>query len=519
MDQDNTHFTPEQVDRQIDEILQRAPLSPDKSLIDDLQHMYQDDERSLEKVWQRLGLQSDAPTRPALIGQEPLHTIQTQKPYNAKVLSFERNQQMYTARKNPIMSKLTLAVAVVVAAIVVGSMIFAFVLSRQSTQVASPLNTQQKTQSAETQPKGIYISDKSKIYRLDTHTNKVLWQQSIQGIIKTVPTSSTVYILQGPLQFNGRKILAIDANSGNQIWSHSFNNLDVTDLVFSNDLLYISTNKIQSGQTQGAPTNSGQIYVLSPNDGSQHATYPKTDVAWSLAAGNGILVVSMGEGLVTYDTNNNKQIWQVSIKGPTNQPTMAMYIVDGIVYATFSTNDEQGGGQSYIAAFRASDGKQIWKSPGFPGVAISRFAIDHKVVYFGTFAAAENDLFKGTAYAFDVQQNKQLWKHDINGGSQGTPVVSNNVVYITSDRGPNNQAYVTALATTTGAVKWQKALKNPFAYTTPSIINGTIYIGNAGERKNGKESPSSLYALKASDGSQLWENAQFDGAPLTIPTE
>ena len=60
MDKHIPEFTPEQVDAQVDWLLTRqAPASPDKQIISGLHQMYQDDERSLNNVWQRLGLEQD----------------------------------------------------------------------------------------------------------------------------------------------------------------------------------------------------------------------------------------------------------------------------------------------------------------------------------------------------------------------------------------------------------------------------------------------------------------------------
>lgn len=538
MDKDNRQFTPEQVDEQINQLLQRVPTSQNELLIDDLQNMYRDDEHSLENVWQRLGLQGQTPTQlepqrepveciEPTTGSLPIQQIgpshawqsQRHQPGHTNALDFERNQRMQQIQKNSLTRKLSLAAAVFVAAIVVGSVIFAFVLSRQSTLVASPSNTQQQTQPAATLPKGLYISDQSNLSRMDTSTHKMLWQQAIKNIQRIVTDNNTMYVLQGSDHHGfGHTVIAVDENSGNQLWKHSFDKLMVMDIAIANNQLYVSTYSVSGespkGQMQAVgQTSTGQIYVLNAHDGSQRTMYPAINAAWQLALDNNILVVGAGQGLLAYDTTNGKTLWEATIKAPSNEPVLAVRNINGVVYALFSTNDEAGAGISYIAAYKASNGRQIWRSPNFPASALLRFNVDHNVVYFGaTDYTAGKNLFKATAYAYDVQQNKQLWKHDIDGGTQTTPLIDNGVVYFTSDRGSNDHAYITALATADGSVKWQKSLKYQFADATPGMVDGELYVGD-----NDMKTTGELVALKPGDGSQQWTGT-FDSAPITIPT-
>ena len=121
----------------------------------------------------------------------------------------------------------------------------------------------------------------------------------------------------------------------------------------------------------------------------------------------------------------------------------------------------------------------------------------------------EPNLGKGVAYAYDTQQNKQLWHHDLDAISVQNPVLSNGVVYIITEGSTNKQAQIIAFNATTGAVQWQRTLKNE-STSAPSIANGMLYIGSATSTSKSRFPIScSLDAFKASDGSQVWTNTHF----------
>ncbi|HEY4388692.1 MAG TPA: hypothetical protein VGN34_29935, partial [Ktedonobacteraceae bacterium] len=125
MDKHTPKFIPDLVDNQLDQLLaRRLPASPDEQMVSDLQHMYQSDERSLMKVWQRLGLENEQPETLSAAFTAP-------QPASAKMLNLERNRHMRETRKNPLARTLTLITAACVAALIVGGMLVLSNLAHQ----------------------------------------------------------------------------------------------------------------------------------------------------------------------------------------------------------------------------------------------------------------------------------------------------------------------------------------------------------------------------------------------------
>ncbi len=527
MDRHNEYFTPAQVDEQIDQLFHHAPATSDAALIDELQQLYQDDEHSLEKVWQRLGLQdnfSAYPEQPSAV--LPAIYTQKQQPASANVADLGRNRHMSQSEKTPIMRKLSLAAAFLVAAVIVGSMFFVFTLTHHTTLSTSTASSGaahlQPTQAPASLPAGIYLSNKTSVFRVDTQTQEVLWQQSVKSVGTIIPSGNVVYVIQNA-DYSAGAAMALDANTGEVLWTHSFTAGFPTDMLLSHNLLYASIEVVTPGTPVGGKKEVGgsavgKIYLLNPKDGSEQGVYSNLDSAWSLVVGDGILGVSAGTGLQVLDLATMKPLWKATIASPTNEPVFRMKIVNGVLYALVSTNNDTAGeGISYLVAYKDTTGQQTWRSPDFPGDAILRFTVDQNIVYFGTSTYSTGDSpFKGTMHAFDTQSNKQLWSQSVDGAAQNTPFVSNGVVYIEADRGSNDQAHVAAIDTTTGTIKWQKALHNNFGDGF-NVINGTVYSGNPSAGVS-SSTPDSTVALNAADGTQLWTNTQFGSAQAIVPT-
>jgi outer membrane protein assembly factor BamB len=512
MDQDNKPFTPELIDTQIDQLANLAPTSSSASLIDDLRHMYQDDERSLENVWRRLGLESDVPTH---IERLPatLHIVtpEEQPPANPGISTSGSISQIHRASRLFSPRTLSLVAAVLIATLVVGSMLVVLNLVHQSAKTVSPVSSSESTDtvsSAFSSDTEIYLSNEQDLFKLDTQTRQVLWKQALKDAVKIIPAGNAVYILQGNVSVAGlSNVVALDAKSGKTLWKRDFT-LQTSDLVLSQNLLYVSVENWPAKLPVGTK-DAGQIYVLNTKDGSIHASYPPIDSVWSLAIGNGVLGLSTDGGLRAYDAVSGKQLWQATINEASSRPKVtAMSIVDGLLYASVGGN--------YIAAYKAQTGEKIWQSPTFGNIA--SFTVDHQTVYFGTSIYLSQDQpFKGAVYAYDVQHNKQLWSKNVDGGLQQPPMISNGVVYVAADSGTHFQAHIVALMATNGAIKWQKPLDNEIIESF-NLSNGVLYVGNTSDLTQPR-APIAFDALNAEDGSKVWTDTRFGSAQVIVPAE
>ncbi|MGE5334967.1 MAG: PQQ-binding-like beta-propeller repeat protein [Nitrososphaerota archaeon] len=223
---------------------------------------------------------------------------------------------------------------------------------------------------------------------------------------------------------------------------------------------------------------SGQscwVQAVKASDGSllwQHQL-ALMDSPHLIVAGDSIYVVSdrlgiasnsNNHGIYALRTSDGSLLWQ----HPTPDPVVADPIVaNGVVYASSGTS---------LLALRASDGTLLWNLPlaanGHPDIGLW-LASANGVVYV---IAGE----KGQDFPF-------------------------------SDSGENNT--LLALRPGDGSQLWRIALGSDYYSqpSTPVIANGVIYVRAGASREDkarGDTTAAHLYALRASDGSQLWQYQQ-----------
>ncbi|HEU5374173.1 MAG TPA: PQQ-binding-like beta-propeller repeat protein [Ktedonobacteraceae bacterium] len=514
MDNQRQKFIPELVDEQLEHLLaKRLPVSLDEHLINDLQRMYQSDDRSLTKVWQRLGLEEN---QLISMGRQPETPGITQSSASAKLLDLERNRHMHRSRKHSLVRILSLLSAACIAVLIVGSTLVVLNLAHQnqSSHTASLKTTRQHQQQASL-PQGIYTNDTSHVFRLDGQTHQLLWQQTLKDVAKIVPSGNVVYILQSSQSSNGTNaVVALDAKSGRSLWTHAFTHK--TDVAQTTDLV-LAQNQLYVGWEMWTGTNNmdmqGQISVLNATNGSLQAVYSNASV-WSLAVGSGVIAVSGNYSLQVYDASSGQSLWHVTYTSGSSEPVRALNIVNGLLYTTISTNNEvAGNGEDYLVVYNISSGKQIWQSPIFPGSSLdASFAIDQHIVYFATFALdgqAQGQPQSGNVYAYDIQSNKQLWRKPINGGGQEPLILSNGVLYTVADNGSDLHAHVIALDTATGTIRWQYTLTSQFLKSL-ALNNGVVYVSDSGS-----SGLDHIDAFNAENGHLLWEDAQHGTNHLT----
>ncbi len=524
MDTNRPEFTPEQVDAQIDWLLAHQPSAfPNEQIIDDLQQMYQGDERSLKKVWQHLGLEDHLPVSMGR-KQEMLGTMRaTQPPASTKVIDMKRKRPMRQAHKHSLNRTISLIAAACFAALIVGSMLFIANLAQQ--------NKNQTGAPAAHLPQGIYASDENNVFRLDPQTHQALWQKALKDVAKIIPSGNVVYILQSnlhnPVTGGTYAVLELDASSGKTLWTHAFAASGHGQIAFARDMVLTQDRLYIGWQTlSGNDAISGaQIRVLKASDGSQLAVYPVTDGVWNMAAGAGVLAVSADGSLQVYDATTNKLLWHVSFHASTNVPVISLKIDSGLIYAvTIAINGESGPNLSSIRAYKATTGEQVWQSPTFASDALSFMTVNQNVVYFGTTLDTQPSIKKpitGRIYAYDVQSNRQLWSTPVNGATLHAPIFNAGLVYMAVDSGvvdntSPTQAHVIAINATTGTIQWQQTLANTYIDDF-CLSNGVIYASSYTITQGGIGSQK-LYALKASDGHTQWEYDTQPSVYAIVPT-
>jgi outer membrane protein assembly factor BamB len=509
MDNQTPEFTSELVDAQVDRLLARPfPFSQNTHIVDDLQKMYQGDEQSLRNVWQRLGLenqqQSSVKKQLQMFGTIDI----SQPPTGPTVFNLERRPPLRQTSKRSLTRVFSLLAAACVAALIVGSMLF---IANQAHQDTLPATIPSQT------PQAVYGSNYTSIFKLDAQTHQVLWQQPLKGVLKIVSSGKVVYILQSTERGGiTNAVLELSASSGKTLWIYTFpaqkqntgpGSGFISDMVLAQDRLYIGWQTEGALLPQGGESSTAQIFVLKTSDGSKLMAYAATDDVWNIAAGAGVLAVSAAGSLQVYDLTTGIARWHIPFPSNTNAPASSLQIVNGLIYAVvLANNAETSQTQSSIRVYKATTGVQVWQSPAFASDAISSFAVNQQRIYFGVTQPGQKT---SRVYAYDIQNNKQLWSMPISGVTTPyLPIFSAGVIYLGVSRSPgeNTQAYIVAINATTGSLKWKQTLSGDEILGF-CLASKTIYVSSFVFSQDGPLSEKS-YALKASDGTILSQDLQ-----------
>ncbi len=218
MSEHDDFYTSEQIDAQVDALLQahNAP-SLDQRMAQDLHTLLvsaqsQENAQALQSVLQRL-LDAHYPAA----NQQNL----TQQKTQGRLIFMKKTQERSPGTRSVMRIFATLA-AVLVVALLIGSMLIISALAHQQKPTTSTAAKGATSQPVQTAP-GIYTNSGSTVYRLDSLTHRLVWQIALKDVAKIVPAGNMVYILQSNQSTSGTNaVVAADADTGKIIWTHPF---------------------------------------------------------------------------------------------------------------------------------------------------------------------------------------------------------------------------------------------------------------------------------------------------------
>jgi outer membrane protein assembly factor BamB len=159
---------------------------------------------------------------------------------------------------------------------------------------------------------------------------------------------------------------------------------------------------------------------------------------------------------------------------------------DGRVYAVALQGISSATGR--VAAYRASDGRQVW-SKALPSRAESSPLLRRGTVYFGS--------EDGTVYALSARNGRTLWTYHASGAVKGGPAFANGNLYF-GDYGGK----VHAVRARDGKEIWSVGTSGTrfgfgsgSFYSTAAVAFGRVYLGNTDGR---------VYSFAASSGTLAW---------------
>lgn len=176
---------------------------------------------------------------------------------------------------------------------------------------------------------------------------------------------------------------------------------------------------------------------------------------------------------------------------------------DGRVYAVALRGIGSATGR--VAAYRASDGRQVW-SKALPSRAESSPLLRNGRLFFGS--------EDGTVYAVEARTGRTIWTYRADGAVKGGPTLANGTLYFGDYAGK-----VHAVSARSGREVWSVGTNGTHFgfgsgsfYSTAAVAFGRVYLGNTDGR---------VYSFAASSGKLAWATgtgAYVYGSPAVANT-
>ncbi|GER88215.1 hypothetical protein KDW_23770 [Dictyobacter vulcani] len=494
---DKEYFNPGIVDEQVDALLQTSdPAEKEQRTVHDLQEIYQSDLQSLERVWKSLNLGTDTG-----FGERPwldnISHTDTSSPYyeRSRSMQGQHTQRDKTSARLALTRRFSLIAAVLVGALLVGSLIAFLNISHPPQGSASvPNNPQAKT------PAGLYLSYDNGVSKYDAKTGKTVWRYdaaSIKGSPqKIVSTGNAVFVLMSNELKDSvaSSMVALNAQNGSVLWQKKLTIPGGSDMVVEDGNAYVVS-------TDGTHFKS-EIDVFETSTGTKKASYPLSLVINAIIVDTGKLYLGTDQGLYVVNAQNGKVIWKDQVAG-SSKPYMpyrvVTHIVNKVVYAAF-----QGPNTSYFKAYNAQSGVKLWQSKAIDG-QIPDFTISGQQLY--TSVTQPFGIVSNTIYAYNIQNGKLNWSVSMPDHIGSEPTSNKGVVYVYTYAGKQTgkKDMLNAFNESTGKRLWQKpVIGGQFSLSSVVMGSDLIYVMNADAAAPSSHRRTHVDAYNL-NGTQIWD--------------
>lgn len=365
-------------------------------------------------------------------------------------------------------------------------------------------------------------------YALQANNGALLWRTKIDGAVDEPPVvvDGVVYFSTYIGQSGPANVFALGASDGARLWEYHAGYNYVPTPVVADGLLYLD-----------APNG---VVALHANDGTQAWHFTAGDNTYIATVVNGVLYLSSHQGdsgpgtAYALRANDGHLLWQYKSSKTLDPPE----VINGVAYV--------GAWDGTLFALRASDGRLLWHTTLSGSPLWMQQAND--VLYVATQKAiyptasnatapvetlAVNSFLQAMAplsrirphkqiltelYALRVSDGTTLWRNELNNGTDSFAswfVVDNGVIYGTENVNINltNHNYVYAMRGGDSKPLWQD--ETDVSSGSAQLANGVIYVTSG----NSLQDQTTLYALRESDGSLLWNYpiaATSTNAPILV---
>ncbi|HEY7420361.1 MAG TPA: PQQ-binding-like beta-propeller repeat protein [Ktedonobacteraceae bacterium] len=219
-------------------------------------------------------------------------------------------------------------------------------------------------------------------------------------------------------------------------------------------------------------------------------------------SGDTVYVLSQDGTVSALSTSKGKLLWSYKTKTLYNPGDVT--VANGIVYATVRTG---------LFAINATSGKLVWSQQTDPTqILVSPDAVGNSV-YLASYSVPPHQTgiaHSGLVYSYDAKSGTLNWQHPIDDWV-GTPTIVNGIVYAGS-----YDTNLYALKASDGSELWHYTTGGQI-FASPLVSNNVVYVeasGNATIDQPSTVNPA-LFAIDATKGTKLWSQ-QLDMTPETI---
>lgn len=359
---------------------------------------------------------------------------------------------------------------------------------------------------------GVYVgAGDGTLYKLDSARGTAIWHSQVTD--RNLPAAPA--IANGIVYLNtlDGDVYALKASSGHAVWHYQTGGNIISAPIVVNGVVY-------------AGSTDNYIYALNAQNG---ALLWRFDVAVGnesvapsgLFVANGVVYGTASDQvdhsyLFAINASSGAQLWRVKVR---DQLFTGVQDVNNVLYLASGAIVHEGGPRttdSYVYAYAAATGKQLWISSKIGDVVLSTPTVSNNVVYVGS--------QDSNVYALNAQTGARLWRHQLGGPIYASPVVANGVLFVGVASNPSTAApsrtsdttttggSVVALAASNGNLIWQQTQINNYAGASLALSGHLVYVG---------ATDNEVYALNAAAGSVVWHFQMasanpFNNAPITV---
>ncbi len=532
MGHEDTYFTPEAVDEQIDRLRSDAylatPPSADARMLHDLRALYQTDESRLEYIWGRLSTKAQQLNRdeklpvdiqyyqqrklqdpqPSSLVADADFLMDTADPVGGQWREPQDNDDLLgrdaatAKKKKSTVQRLGLVLTQLVAVLIIGSLLLvpAWTGSHQNGVVPNVSHQAQQDFASHS----VYLSNEQGVMGVDTHNGQARWTYTVPNYALGLPVN--------PIVGNGivyaesqDSVYAIDAATGARRWSHTFPSqlspyqTNKARPVLSNNAIYVSVVFMEVDELDATTGRILRTYNPQLN----------TNIV-SIAIENNILYAFGLFDMCALRLSDGKQLWYRTLNQ--SQVLGIPHIVNGTLYTITSSDTNwpyvDPKSTSRIEAFSAATGTPLWQSSLIHGSATD-ISIVNGMIYTGS--------TDGSVSAYDAKTGASIWSKTIVGMSFSgsiAPLIDANVIYmLAQDPTSSYQSVgIVALDLNDGHLSWQYPSDSTLMkrvghkFNPPVAQNGVVFVNDSISGQN----TSDLYALFA--GAVLWHRT-IDNKP------